>query len=109
VFCEGTGEANRAIDAALGTGLPAVRPRNDPGEEDIGTGRGLAEDSPFPGVDMVRGRCSRNIAVVRLLPYLMIIRCRKRKFSCCGRSSQPQFGNVACELKQGIEKTHGSR
>jgi hypothetical protein len=109
VFCEGTGEANRAIDAALGTGLPAVRPRNDPGEEDIGTGRGLEEDSPFPGVDMVRGRCSSNIAVVRVLPYLMIIRCRKRKFSCYGRSSQPHVGTVACELKQGIEKVHGSR
>ena len=56
MLCEGTGEANRAIEAALGTGLPAVRPRNDPGEEDIGTGRGLEEDSPFPGVDMVRER-----------------------------------------------------
>lgn len=55
MLCEGTGEANRAVDAALGTGLPAERPRNDPdpGEEDIGTGRGLEEDSPFFGVDIV--------------------------------------------------------
>jgi hypothetical protein len=55
VVCEGTGEANRAVDAALGIGLPAVRPRNDPGEEDIGTGRGLEEDSPSLGVDIVEG------------------------------------------------------
>jgi len=53
VLCEGTGEANLAVDAARGTGLPAERPRKDPGEEDIGTGRGLEEDSPFLGVDIV--------------------------------------------------------
>jgi hypothetical protein len=26
VLCEGTGEANRAVDAALGIGLPGRRP-----------------------------------------------------------------------------------
>jgi hypothetical protein len=53
VLCEGTGEANLAVEAALGTGLPLERPRKEPGEEDIGTGRGLEEDSPFLGVDIV--------------------------------------------------------
>ena len=53
--CEGTGEANRAVEAALGTGLPAERPRKEAGEEAIGTGRGLEEDSPFRGVDIVLG------------------------------------------------------
>ena len=36
----GTGEARRAVDAALGIGLPDCRPRREPGEDDIGTGRG---------------------------------------------------------------------
>lgn len=43
---EGTGEARRAVDSALGTGLPEDgRPRNElgDGEEDIGTGRGREE------------------------------------------------------------------
>ena len=56
VLCEGTGEFNRAVDAALGAGLPAERPRYDPveaGEEAIGTGRGREDDVPFCGVDMV--------------------------------------------------------
>jgi hypothetical protein len=53
VVCDGTGEANLAVDVALGTGLPAERPRNDPGEEDIGTGRGLDEDSPSLEDDIV--------------------------------------------------------
>ena len=50
VLCEGTGEANRAVDAALGIGLPADRPLFEPGEagEDaIGTARGCVEDAPF--------------------------------------------------------------
>lgn len=63
MLCEGTGEASRAVDAALGTGLPDRRPRNDPGEEDIGTGRGLEDDSPFFGVDIVQAGL-REIAVV---------------------------------------------
>lgn len=53
---EGTGEANRAVDAALGIGLPATRPLVEPGEagEDaIGTGRGCVEDEPSLGADMV--------------------------------------------------------
>lgn len=53
VLCEGTGEANRAVDVALGTGLSDERPRFEPGEEAIGTGRGQEEDSPSRGVDMV--------------------------------------------------------
>jgi len=57
VLCEGTGEANRAIDVALGTGLPAERPRFEPGEEAIGTGRGLEEDTPSLGVDILLGGC----------------------------------------------------
>jgi hypothetical protein len=55
VLCEGTGEANRAVDVALGIGLPTARPRFDPGEEAIGTGRGLEEDSLSLGVDMMLG------------------------------------------------------
>lgn len=47
VLCEGTGEASRAVEAALGTGLPESRPLVDPGEEDMGTGRGRDDDSPF--------------------------------------------------------------
>lgn len=50
VLCEGTGEANLAVEVALGTGLPAERPLNEPGEdgdEAIGTGRGLEDDAPF--------------------------------------------------------------
>lgn len=43
---EGTGEDNRAIEAALGTGLPDCRPRDDPGEDAIGTGRGREEGDP---------------------------------------------------------------
>lgn len=56
MLCEGTGEANRAVDAALGIGLPAKRPRIEPGEdgeEAIGTGRGCVEDEPSLGADMV--------------------------------------------------------
>lgn len=50
-LCEGTGEANRAVEVALGIGLPDSRPLNElgakePGEDDIGTGRGLADESP---------------------------------------------------------------
>jgi hypothetical protein len=63
VLCEGTGEASRAVDAALGTGLPDRRPRDDPGEEDIGTGSGLEDGSPFLGVDIVQTGLSQ-IAVV---------------------------------------------
>lgn len=55
---EGTGEANRAVEVALGIGLPDNRPRNElgakePGEDDIGTGKGLADDSPSFEDDMV--------------------------------------------------------
>lgn len=53
MLCEGTGEANRAVEAARGRGLPDNRPLVELGEEDIGTGRGRAEDSPSRGVDMV--------------------------------------------------------
>ena len=37
---EGTGEARRAVEVALGTGLPDSRPRKEPGEDGIGTGNG---------------------------------------------------------------------
>ena len=46
VLCEGTGEANRAVEAALGSGLPVERPLFEPaeaGEDAIGTGRGREE------------------------------------------------------------------
>ena len=52
VFCEGTGEANRAVEAALGTGLPEVRPLLEPGDDAIGTGRGREDEAPSRGVDM---------------------------------------------------------
>lgn len=57
-LCEGTGEANRAVDVALGIGLSDNRPLNEldvkePGEDDIGTGRGLADGSPSFEDDMV--------------------------------------------------------
>jgi hypothetical protein len=55
VLCEGTGEANRAVDVALGTGLPDERPLFEPGEEAIGTGRGLEGEAPSLGVDIVLG------------------------------------------------------
>lgn len=56
-LCEGTGEANRAVEAALGIGLPDNRPLNEPGvnepgEDDIGTGRGLADELPSFEDDM---------------------------------------------------------
>jgi len=50
------GEFNRAVDVGLGTGLPAERPLKDPadaGEDAIGTGKGLEDEDPSPGVDMV--------------------------------------------------------
>jgi hypothetical protein len=72
VLCEGTGEANRAVDVALGTGLPDRRPRNDPGEEDIGTGRGLEEDSPSLGVDIVKPVLERYSCRGTGVSYLMI-------------------------------------
>jgi len=52
---EGTGEANRAVEVALGTGLPDKRPLFEPGEDAIGTGRGRGDDGdpPSRGVDMV--------------------------------------------------------
>ena len=37
---EGTGEASLAIEAARGAEPTALRPRFEPGEEAIGTGRG---------------------------------------------------------------------
>jgi hypothetical protein len=51
-FCEGTGEANRAVEAALGTGLPEERPLLEPGDDAIGTGRGREDEAPSLGVDM---------------------------------------------------------
>jgi len=52
VLCDGTGEANLAVEVARGRGLPDRRPLAEPGEEEIGTGRGRAEDSPSRGVAM---------------------------------------------------------
>ena len=52
VLCEGTGEANRAVEAALGRGLPEERPLLEPGDDDIGTGRGREDEAPSRGVDM---------------------------------------------------------
>lgn len=49
---EGTGEANRAVDVARGIELPCERPPAEPGDEEIGTGRGR-EDELSPGVDMI--------------------------------------------------------
>lgn len=49
---EGTGEANLAVDAARGRGLPDGRPLPEPGEDDIGTGNGRG-DEPSRGVDMI--------------------------------------------------------
>ena len=46
VLCEGTGEANRAVEVARGTELLDGRPLKELGEEDIGTGRGREEGSP---------------------------------------------------------------
>lgn len=57
-WCEGTGEANRAVEAVRGTRGLLDRPLKEPGEEDVGTGtgRGLEEDdSPFWEFDMMSG------------------------------------------------------
>jgi hypothetical protein len=72
VLCEGTGEANRAVDVARGTGLPVERPRNDPGEDDIGTGRGLEDNSPLLGVDILRLELERYSCRGTGESYLMI-------------------------------------
>jgi hypothetical protein len=54
VLWDGTGEDNRAVEVALGTGLPDNRPLCDPGEDAIGTGRGREEGDPTSlGVDIV--------------------------------------------------------
>jgi len=66
-MCEGTGEASRAVEVALGTGLPDKRPLFEPGEDAIGTGRGRDDDGdpPSRGVDMVSHFFRRlQIAVV---------------------------------------------
>lgn len=54
-ICEGTGEeANRAVEAARGTGLPVERPLKEPDglPEVMGTGCGR-DDEPLPGEDML--------------------------------------------------------
>jgi hypothetical protein len=68
VICDGTGEDNRAIDAALGIELPEFGPLKDPefGEPAvIGTGRGREDEASSLGDDMmvwVRG--SSEVTVV---------------------------------------------
>lgn len=49
---EGTGEVNLAVDSARGIGLPDERPLAEPGEDDIGTGKGRGKE-PSQGVDMI--------------------------------------------------------
>lgn len=44
VWFEGTGEASRAIEAALGTDPAEARPLLEPGDDANGTGRGREED-----------------------------------------------------------------
>jgi hypothetical protein len=55
VLCEGTGEANRAVEAARGTGLPEERPLLEPGDDAIGIARGREDDAPSWGVDISGG------------------------------------------------------
>jgi len=80
-LCEGTGEANRAVEAALGTGLPEERPLLEPGDDAIGTGRGREDDGPSWGVDISRDSsklergcvCSRSFDSRGLISYLSAV------------------------------------
>lgn len=88
-LCEGTGEANRAVEAARGTGLPDSLPLKDPGEDDIGTARGAADGSPSFEVDIVLleiGFCDG--AVVGQVGSLLSHLCQKQ--SHLHKSRQPQ-------------------
>jgi hypothetical protein len=85
---EGTGEASLAVDAARCRGLPDERPLHEPGEDDIGTGKGRG-DEPSRGVDMILemlGECC----------YLgsMLIKSRNKKVRF------PRLG--FCYLSQGV-------
>jgi hypothetical protein len=43
---EGTGEFSRAVEATRGAEVPKERPLFEPGDDDIGTGRGRGLDPP---------------------------------------------------------------
>jgi hypothetical protein len=53
VWFEGTGEANRAVEAARGTELGNGRPLFEPEYEAIGTGRGVPEETSLTEADMI--------------------------------------------------------